>query len=127
MKNKKMYNPKDIYFGCLTYNAKPQGYYHSGPLAFEKVVASDGEELYRELKSRKANVCREFYEGIKDYVSVQFLIQLTELMPKEKHGTLVSKKLINYYLLKYLVEFKKYDQSITNIEDYCKDKQKSLN
>ena len=124
MSKKKMYNPREIYFGSLTYNTYTDGYYFCRPEPFTKIENEKGEELYQQLNSKMGIICRKFYEGIKDSASVQYLIPLTKLMPEEKHDELISRKLMTWYLLKYVVRFGKYNKPIINIEDFVKDEHK---
>jgi len=120
MAKKKMYNPQDIYFGCLTYNAGVEGYYYCSPEAFQKVIFEEGKVFYKQLNPKQGSMCREFYNGIEDAVSVQYLIPLTKLMPEIKHSEPVSRKLMNWYLLKYFVRFDQYNKPSTNVDQIMK-------
>lgn len=125
MEKKKMYNPNDIYFGNLTYNTRTEGYYYCSPEPFEKIVLEDGAVAYKQLNERQGYTCREFYDGITDALSVQYLIPLTKLIPEEKHNQPISRRIIKWHLLKYWARFDKYNKTIVDIDDYIEEHQKS--
>ncbi|MBE6138278.1 MAG: hypothetical protein E7173_00855 [Firmicutes bacterium] len=100
MGKKMMFHPKNIYFGSLTFNAYPKGYYYQSAEAYEQIMGPNDSASYRKLDG-STSLYQEFYNGTKDYLSISHLIPMTEVMPEEKREQLVSKRTIHLYLLKY--------------------------
>lgn len=108
------FDPKKVYFGCLTYNAKKDGFYYSSPETF--IETEDG---YLRLNSKSNDILKSFYEGTEEYLTVSNLFPMVNLMNENKISSAVSEHIISWYLLKYRLINSKKQQ---NISDYKKKK-----
>lgn len=97
-KVKQKYNPKHIYFGCLTYNVGRDGYYKSQPEAFIRKTDENGDIVYQCL-TRKGKYS-EYTKNTEKYLTISDAVCLAELVPEEKKDQYTSMLMIRLHLLK---------------------------
>lgn len=98
-KEKRLYMPSEIYIGKVMYNLELDGYYHTSPEAFVKKTDSDSTVYYTYLN--ETGYFKEFVKDTPEYLTVDKMFCLTNMMPVEKHNQPISDKVISLYLLKY--------------------------
>lgn len=96
------YNTKDIYFGCITFNAEENGIWRAGTEAFVK----NGEK-YIKIKSKNNAGLVEYIPGTDEYLTVSELYPIVNMMKgKTDIPEEISTSLINLYLMKHKINKK---------------------